>query len=142
VELKREDFMEIMKRQPELALAVIQNLSHRLRHNTSYIENIIDMSRQVAQGDYSFIERNQLLQSQVENEQEQDKIGQLMAEFITMVQGVRKREEELKKQVQKLSLQIDEPKRKQEVEAITRTDFYATLKEQAKKLRAQRKDNK
>jgi CRP-like cAMP-binding protein len=142
LELKREDFMEIMNSQPDLALAVIRNLSSRLRHNTSYIEQITDMSRRVARGDYSFIGETQPVLERSDKEAEQDKIGQLMAEFIAMVQGVRDREEELKKQVQKLSLQIDEPKRKQDFEEITNTDFYATLKDQAKNLRAQRKDKK
>jgi CRP-like cAMP-binding protein len=142
LELKREDFMEIMKSQPDLALSVIRNLSSRLRHNTSYIEQITDMSRRVAKGDYSFISETRPVLKQDEKDYEQDKIGQLMDEFIAMVQGVRKREEDLKKQVQKLSLQIDEPKRKQEFEEITGTNFYANLKKQAKKLREQRLDNK
>ena len=63
-----------------------------------------------------------------------------MAEFIAMVRGIREREDDLRKQVQKLTLQIDEGKRKQAFDEITGTDFYANLKEQAQKLRAQRKD--
>jgi len=66
----------------------------------------------------------------------------LMAEFTAMVQDVRQREEELKKQVQKLTLQIDEKKRKRAFEDITNSDFYAQLKDQAKNLREQRMDNK
>jgi CRP-like cAMP-binding protein len=142
LELKREDFMEIMNSQPNLALAVIRNLSARLRHNTSYIEQITDMSRHVAIGDYSFISRTEPILEQNDSALEQDKIGQLMAEFIAMVQGVQEREEELKKQVQKLALQIDEPKRKKDFEEIINADFYATIKNQAKTLRAQREDKK
>jgi hypothetical protein len=67
---------------------------------------------------------------------------QLQAEFYAMVQGVRKREEEWEKQVQKLTLQIDESTRKREFEEITSSDFYANLKEQAKKIRDKRKDKK
>lgn len=140
LELKREDFMDILKGHPDLALSVIRNLSSRLRHNTSYIEQITEMSRRVAKGDYSFIGETQPVRSQKKKGQEQEKIGQLMAEFIAMVQEIREREEELKQQVQKLTLQIDESKRKQEFEEITGSDFYANLKEQAKNLRAQRKD--
>ncbi len=142
LELYRDDFMEILKEQPDLALSVIRNLSSRLRHNTSYIEKITEMSRRVAQGDYAFVAETQPVQAQGEKASDQDKIGQLLAEFIAMVQGVREREEELKKQLQKLALQIDEAKRKREFEAITSTDFYAHVKQQAKKLRANRMDNK
>lgn len=142
LELNREDFMDILRRQPDLALSVIRNLSSRLRQNTSYIEQITNMSRRVAKGDYSFIGVTQPVQKQKKKGSKQDKVGQLMAEFIVMVEGIRKREDELRKQVQKLTLQIDEVKRKQEFDEITSTDFYARIKKQAKELRAQRTDNK
>jgi len=142
LELNREDFMGIMKGQPDLALSLIRNLSARLRHNTSYIEKITEMSRRVAQGDYSFIGETQPVKKGREKAGLEDKIEQLQAEFFAMVKEVREREEELKKQVQKLSLQIDEKKRKLEFEEITSSDFYANLKEQAKNLRDQRMDNK
>lgn len=140
LELGREEFMEVLKGHPDLALSVIRNLSKRLRHNTSYIEQITELSRRVAKGDYSFIDKTQSDETQWEEGNEQDKVGQLMAEFTAMVRGIREREDDLRKQVQKLTLQVDERKRKQEFEEITSTDFFATLKEQAKLLRAKRKD--
>jgi CRP/FNR family transcriptional regulator, cyclic AMP receptor protein len=142
LELKREDFMEVLKGHPDLALSVIRNLSKRLRHNTSYIEKITELSRRVAGGDYSVINEPQPEQTDEKKGSEQEKVAQLMAEFITMVREIREREEDLRNQVQKLSLQIDEPQRKQAFEEITSTDFYANLKEQAKILRAKRKDKK
>ncbi len=140
MEISREDFMEVLSGQPELALSIIRGLIARLRHNTSYIEQITEMSRRVARGDYSFLGETQPVGTE-ENAEGQEKIRQLMAEFYKMVQGVREREADLKEQLQKLALQIDEAKRKQVFEEITNTDFYANLKKQAKKLRAQRKDN-
>jgi CRP-like cAMP-binding protein len=142
LELNREEFKEILKEYPDLALSIIRYLISRLRQNTSYIEKITNMSRLVAQGDYSFLSETESEQPEEEKTSEQDKIEQLMAEFYAMVQGVREREEELKQQVQKLGLQIDEAKRKQVFEEIIKTDFYASLKKQAQTLRAQRKDNK
>jgi hypothetical protein len=100
------------------------------------------MSRRVAKGDYSFIGETQLVKKQGEKESTKDKIEQLQTEFIAMVQEVREREEKLKKQVQKLILQIDEKKRKRDFEEIANSDFYADLKEQAQNLREQRRDNK
>jgi len=142
LELKRNDFMDILKQQPDLALSVIRNFSSRMRYNTIYIEKITEMSKRVAKGDYSFIGQTQPVRKGDKLATDQDKIGQLLSEFFTMVQGVKDREEELKQQVKKLALQIDEAKRKKDFEEITSTDFYANLKEQAKKLRAQRTDNK
>lgn len=141
MELSREDFLETLSGQPELALSIIRSLISRLRHNTNYIEQITEMSRRVARGDYSFLGETRSVQTE-EERSGQDKIRQLMVEFYSMVQGVRERETELKEQVQKLALQIDEAKRKQVFEEITNTDFYADLKKQAETLRAQRKDNK
>ena len=141
LELSREDFMELMKAHPDLGLSLIRNLSARLRHNTSYIEKITEMSRRVAKGDYSFIGETQPVRKQGGKDSREDKIEQLQVEFYAMVQGVREREEELKKQVQKLTLQIDEPKRKRAFEEITSSDFYAHLKQQARILREQRMDN-
>jgi CRP-like cAMP-binding protein len=140
LELKREDFMGILAGHPDLGLAIIRNLTSRLRQNTTYIEQITDMSRRVATGDYSVINETQIGQTQIEKGSEQDKVNQLMVEFVAMVRGVREREDNLRKQVQKLTLQIDEERRKQDFEEITGTEFYADLKKRAQELRAQRKD--
>lgn len=142
LELKRVDFMEILKQQPDLALSVIRNFSSRMRYNTSYIEKITEMSKRVAKGDYSFIGETQPSQKGIKQASDQDKIGQLLAEFFAMVQGVKSREDDLKNQVKKLTLQIDDSQLKEELDEITGTDFYVKLKDQAKKLREQRLDNK
>ena len=57
-----------------------------------------------------------------------------------MVRKVKEREDDLKRQLERLTIEIDEARRKQEFEEIVSTDFYANLKEQARKLRAQRED--
>ena len=142
LELKRDVFMEMLKQQPDFALSIIRNFSSRMRYNTSYIEQVTELSKRVAKGDYSFIGDTQPLKMHRGQVSDQDKIGQLLAQFFTMVQGVKSREDELKKQVEKLTFQIDEAKRQQEFEEITGTEFYTELKEQAKALRAKRTDNK
>lgn len=142
LELKRKDFMDILVTQPDMAMDVIRNFSARLRYSTHYIEMITSLSKRVAKGDYSFIGDSQPIQMGDKVLSDQDKIGKLLSEFFMMVQGVKDREDELKKQVEKLTFEIDESKRKQEFEEITGTEFYANLKKQAKALRAKRKDNK
>lgn len=142
LELKREDFMETLIGHPDLSLSIIRNLSSRLRQNTTFIEQITDMSRRVTRGDYSVINDARPEQVNGNGGSEQEKVAQLMDEFIAMVREIREREEDLRNQVQKLSLQIDEGKRKQEFDEITSTEFYANLKEKAQKLRAQRNDKK
>ena len=139
LELKRDAFLNILDQRHDMALSVIRDISARLRFATTYIEKAIQWSHRIAEGDYSFAD-------QVKAESEgvisnEDKASELLSAFFIMVQGVKKREDDLKQQLQKLTLEIDETRRKQEFEELTNTDFYAGLKAQAAKLRQQRKDN-
>ncbi|HUI88285.1 MAG TPA: cyclic nucleotide-binding domain-containing protein [Anaerolineales bacterium] len=136
LELKQDAFYEILDQRPDLALELIRSVSSRLRFSTTYIQKAIEWSQKISAGDYSLIE-NSLTLSRAEGTDE-DKASQLLSAFFQMVRNVKDREDQLKKQVEKLTLQIDEARRKQEFEEITSTDFYADLKEQARKLRAQR----
>lgn len=71
-------------------------------------------------------------------ESDDDKATQLLSAFFTMVRKVKEREDVLKQQLEQLTFEIDQVRRKQEFEEITSTEFYAKLKEQAKTLRQQR----
>jgi CRP-like cAMP-binding protein len=136
LELKQDAFNEILDQRPDLALELIRSFSSRLRFSTTYVQKAIEWSQKISAGDYSFVENTQAA-GRVEGSDE-DKAGQLLSAFFQMVRNVKAREDDLKQQVEKLALQIDEARRKQEFEEITGTDFYANLKEQARKLRAQR----
>ena len=139
LELKKDAFMEILDQRPDIALSLIRGFSSRLRFSTTYIEKAIDWSQKIAAGDYSFTENTQTIVKG--GGSDDDKATQLLSAFFKMVKSVKAREDELKQAVEKLTLQIDEARRKQEFEEITGTDFYANLKEQARQLRAQRKAN-
>lgn len=136
-ELRNNDFQEILDQRPDLAMALIRGFSSRLRFSTTYIEKAIEWSRKTADGNYSFIEDSQLLRK---TESDDDKAGQLLSSFFQMVRKVKEREDNLKLQLERLTIEIDEARRKQEFEEIVGTDFYANLKDQARKLRAQRSD--
>ncbi len=136
LELKKDVFYEILDQRPDVALAIIRGLSARLRFSTTYIQKAIDWSQKIAVGDYEFIEDTQ--QGLRNTESDDDKATQLLSAFFQMVRSVKARENELKQQLERLTLEIDEARRKQEFEDIVGTDFYANLKERAKKLRAQR----
>ncbi|HEX2997792.1 MAG TPA: cyclic nucleotide-binding domain-containing protein [Anaerolineales bacterium] len=136
LELKKDDFYQILDQRPDVALTIIRGLSSRLRFSTTYIQKAIDWSQKIAAGDYEFIENTQ--QGLTRTESDDDKAAQLLSAFFQMVRSVKARENELKQQLERLTLEIDEARRKQEVEDIIGTDFYTDLKERAKKLRAQR----
>ena len=141
--LSRVDFLDVLNANPSVAVEIMSRLSARLsgrlRYNTTYIEKAIDFTKRMADGDYSFAD-------QIRSETEQavsneDKASQLLAAIFQAVQGVKGREDDLKEQLQKLTLEIDEVRRKQEFEELTGTEFYANLKQQAARLRQQRLDN-
>jgi len=136
VELKQDAFHDIMEKRPDVSLSIIRSYSNRLRFSTTYIEKAIDWSQKIAAGDYSFVENTQ---SGLKNTgSDDDKAAQLLSAFFQMVTKVKEREEGLKLQLEKLSFEIDQARRKKEFEEITGTEFYAQLKEQAKALRAKR----
>jgi len=59
---------------------------------------------------------------------------------IEKAQQVREREQKLKNQIAKLRIEIDEAKRQRQVSAITETDYFQQLAQQAERLRQQRQD--
>lgn len=136
LELKGDAFFELLDQRPDVALILIRSISSRLRFSTTYIQKAIEWSKKIAEGDYSFMEQLQPAQTDTD----EDKAGQMLAAFFQMVKGVKAREDNLKQQVQKLTLAIDEAKRKQEFEELTGTEFYSKLKMQAQKIRQQRTD--
>jgi CRP-like cAMP-binding protein len=141
LELKRDALLKLLDRRPDVALLVIRGISSRLRGSTTYIEKAIEWSKKMAEGDFSFTEQTQPRDLLGDATQE-DRAKQFLAEFFKMARNVREREENLKRQVEKLTIEIDEARRKKEFEELTSTEFYSDLKEQAKRLRAQRTDNK
>ena len=136
LELKRDAFFDLVNSRPDVSLVLLQSLSSRLRFASTYIQKAIEWSKRIAEGDYSLMDQMQTEQAV----SDEDKAGQLLSAFFQMVKGVKAREEDLKQQVQKLTLIIDETKRKQEFEELTSTEFYSKLKLQAQMIREQRKD--
>lgn len=136
LELKQDVFQNILDQRPDVSLAIIRSYSERLRFSTTYIERAIDWSQKTAEGDYSFIDQKQPLLNDAHSDD--DKATQMLSAFFAMVRKVKEREDELKQQLEKLTFEIDQTRRKQEFEEITGTEFYSNLKEQAKTLRAKR----
>jgi len=136
LEISRETFQKILDARPDVSLQIIRKYSHRLRFATTYIERAIDWAQKIAEGDYSFIEQSQPLLNEAGSDNA--KAAQLLSAFFTMVNKVKAREEDLRKEVAKLSFEIDQERRKKDFEEITGTEFYSNLKEQAKTLRMKR----
>lgn len=136
LELNRGVFFDLLTRRADVSIGILKGYSNRLRFSTTYIEKVIDWSQKTAEGDYSFLESTQPLLNRAGSDD--DKAAQLLSTFYAMVKKVKAREEGLKQQLEKLTFEIDQARRKKEFEEITGTEFYAKLKEQAKALREKR----
>jgi CRP-like cAMP-binding protein len=134
--MRREDFLAQVHTSPTLTDIVIRLLVERTRHMTDYIEWLGHWARLVAQGKY-----NQAMKNIQDQEDGADRALAAVAEAVkSMVEAVQKREEQLKKEVKKLQIQIDETKRQQQVDEITETDYFQKLTSQARDLRKRSKE--
>ena len=68
-----------------------------------------------------------------------DEIGILQSVFKAMVNKVYQREQSLRRTVEELKIQIDESKRKKQVDEIVDSDFFQSLQEKAARMREQQK---
>ena len=141
LEIKYEAVVDALDEYPQLALAFLRDMSDRLRFANAYIEETIIWSQHIAAGDYDFV------QDQVEETQstivdislsDQARASAFLSAFFKMIEGVKEREAELKRQVHQLTIKIDEVKRQQAVEELTETEFFEQLQESARKLREER----
>lgn len=142
LELKREAFLQVLSRQPMLALDIMRNFSARLRFSTTYIEKAIAWSRRIAAGDYRMAIEQIKSDSHIVDRSKTDdsRANELLAAFFEMVEGVRAREETLKRQVRDLSIEIDESRRRQAFEEVAQTDFFKDLKSSIEQIRQQKAD--
>lgn len=136
LELDKDVLFALMTQRTDVTLGILRGYSTRLRFSTKYIEKVIDWSQKTAEGDYSFLENTQQVVESAGSDD--DKAAQLLSAFFSMVTKVKAREEGLKQQLERLTIQIDQERRRREFEEITGTEFYSQLKAQAKALRQKR----
>jgi len=141
LELKQAVLLEAFQQHPILAIAFIRSLTDRLRFANTYLEEAIEWSRYIAQGNYSFVlDQVNLAQTTIVDLSRSDeaRAGAFLAAFFKMIEEVKAREESLKQQVQQLTIQIDEVKRQRSVEELTDSPFFDTLQTLSKKRREER----
>ncbi len=145
MEVKYDVILETINEHPVLALSLLQEMSSRIRFANTYIEETVQWFQHVATGNYDFVKK------QVEETQstivditrsDQARANAFLSVFFKMVEGVKEREDQLKQQVQQLSIQIDETKREKSVKELTDSTFFMDLKSVAQKLRQERKGKK
>jgi CRP-like cAMP-binding protein len=141
IEIKYNIILELVRESPVLTMALLRDMSSRLRFANAYIEETVEWCQQIAAGNYDFVE-DQVSQTQSTivdlTQSHQARASAFLSSFFKMVRNVRQREEGLRRQLQELTIQIDETKRQQTVTEITETTFFEDLQAAAQKLRERR----
>lgn len=98
------------------------------------IKAISDAAEAIESGNFSMVALN-------ETAKRTDELGMLAQVFQTMAKEVQAREQNLKRQLQALKIEIDESRKSREVREIVETDFFKDLKIKAQNLRNRRNQN-
>jgi CRP-like cAMP-binding protein len=143
LEIKYSAIMESLNENPAFALSMLRDMSTRLRFANVYIEEAIQWCQQIAEGNYEFVEAQvERTQSTIMdmNKSHEARASAFLSSFFKMVKDIRRREENLKQQLQELTIQIDQAKKEQTVKELTDTSFFSELQAAAQKLRRKRTD--
>lgn len=141
MEIEYDVITEMLNHYPILGQSLLQEMFNRVRFANAYIEETVEWCRQIAAGNYDFVQGQvEQTQSTVVDMTKPDhaRANAFLSVFFRMVEEVKERELNLKKEVQRLTIQIDEVKRQKAVEELTDTDFFEELQEAAQKIRADR----
>jgi CRP-like cAMP-binding protein len=132
--LGQKEFKQLLGENPDMALSVMSGLNERIRYTTNFLSEVRQWVQRLASGSYR---PNEIYEQG--GKYKDETIATLAAEFAQMTARVQEREDELRKQVFELRIEVDEAKRKQDVEEILESDYYRNLKEQAKSMRKRKK---
>jgi class 3 adenylate cyclase/CRP-like cAMP-binding protein len=121
LELKREDFLELIDRNPEVALSMMRDMSSRMRFNAVFIQKVTEWSKKIAEGDFSFAEQTQ--SREVIGAKDDDRANKFLAEFFTMA---RKLKEQAKKPPHFDQMQAIEPDLRNLLPAEMYADLYVS----------------
>lgn len=138
--LNRNDFLDVLQEHSAIALETLRGLSGKLRFAATYVEKAVAWSQRIADGDYSMVlDEIEASQHEVVGAMASDdfSVRALLSALYKMTQGVQQREDELRQEISalKLKIEINEEKRQEQVQAITQSPFFASLRAQVQKLR-------
>ena len=119
-----------------LASLALENASlhDRVQRELAMLRRLIQAAQSIGMGEMTKEQAAEL--EQVMGRDELSRLGQA---FGRMAQQVIQREENLKREVEALTIQIDAAKQARQVAEITETDYFQHLKTKAKELRGAKK---
>jgi CRP/FNR family cyclic AMP-dependent transcriptional regulator len=128
--LAAEDFHKLLAENFELSLAVMGSLNERIRYTTNFLNEVGKAVQKVSEGDYRIDEQ---LAARITDQDRS--LADLASYFVEMAANVKRREEQLRTEVAKLQIEIDEFKRKKDVSEIVQSDYFQELKAKIKNIR-------
>jgi CRP-like cAMP-binding protein len=150
--LKGDDFRRLV-RDPNVALAVMAGQNDRIRYTTEFLGQVREWMGRIAAGQHETaqflndmqewvrqVAQDEYVEPAETSTQYRDRtMATLAAEFARMATQVKHREDLLRREIADLKIEIDEAKRKKQVAEITESDYFQSLKTQARELRRKRK---
>ncbi len=141
LEIKYDVVLKVLDQYPSLVQSFLRDMSERIRFSNAYIGEAIEWCRHIAAGNYDFV-KGQMKETQATiidmTQSHQVRAGAFLSAFFKMVEGVKQREDNLLQEIQRLTIKIDEVKRKKSVKEITETEFFEDLQASAKLMRQKR----
>lgn len=131
LKLSQKSFLDVMEAQPILGREISKNVINRLRLATAYIELAIEWSKEIAAGNYDYVEKqtqNKDAAAVGATSSDRQRATRFLSTFFEMVKDVRAREEQLKKELTELKVVIDQQRRKKEVAELTDNEFFRNLR--------------
>ncbi len=83
--LHRQDFLSFLEERPSVGLAMMRDLTDRVRYSTVYLEHVMDAINWMVQGNYERALQEVTISS------DDDQIQNMIAKFLQMVENVRVR---------------------------------------------------
>jgi CRP-like cAMP-binding protein len=153
VVLSGSDFRSLL-RNADVALGVMLGLNERIRYTTEFLGEVREWVGRMANGQYR--ETNQFFDevqgwvkrvaagdydsvAAPEGRYRDRTMAALAAEFARMATQVRQREDDLRKEISELKIEIDQTKRQHQVDEITESDFFRDIKSRAREMRRREK---
>lgn len=140
LKLSQEAFMRVLEEQPLLGMEISRNVIQRLRLATTYIELAIEWSKEIAEGNYEYVEQQaqaDTASADAASQSDRERAQRFLGTFFQMVKGVREREEQLKQELVQLKVVIDQQRRKEEVAELSSSEFFQTLRKAAQQKRGE-----
>ncbi|MBW8009974.1 MAG: cyclic nucleotide-binding domain-containing protein [Chloroflexi bacterium] len=139
LELKRDDFINILYENPEIALHIIANISSRMRFTSTYVEKAIQWSYRIASGDYDFA-TDEIQKTNIIDTSKPDDVraNRFLDAFFRMLEGIKSREDALKTQLVQLTIEIDQAKRDEEIDSVINSEIFQKIKAESTQLRGNR----